>query len=63
MIFIAGRTAAKADESTAAESNFEARWDGDAGPQLSAVLEGSLQIPNDIVPFDAGSDVPIDEQK
>nr|XP_022919507.1 protein timeless homolog [Onthophagus taurus] len=42
--------------------DLNALWD-EASPQLSVVLEGGLGIPKDIVPFDAASDAPIDEQK
>lgn len=44
------------------EINLEEEWD-EAAPQLSAVLEGITQPPSNVVPFDAASDVPIDEQK
>ncbi|XP_017771147.1 PREDICTED: protein timeless homolog [Nicrophorus vespilloides] len=55
---------AKESVETAApvELNLERMWD-EASAQLSVVLEGNLEIPKDVVPFDAGSDVPIDEQK
>ncbi|EEZ99220.1 protein timeless homolog isoform X1 [Tribolium castaneum] len=42
--------------------NLERRWD-EAAPQLSTVLEGNADFSTDVVPFDAASDVPIDEQK
>ncbi|KAJ3665888.1 hypothetical protein Zmor_001353 [Zophobas morio] len=42
--------------------NLDSQWDGVA-PQLSTVLEGNIDFPTDVVPFDAASDVPIDEQK
>lgn len=42
--------------------NKEESWD-QIGPELSAVLQGATEIPTDIVPFDAASDRPIDEQK
>ncbi|KAK9703341.1 hypothetical protein QE152_g29405 [Popillia japonica] len=44
------------------ESDLANRWD-EVGPQLSVVLDGRAEIPDDLVPFDATSDVPIDEQK
>lgn len=44
------------------EIELEQQWD-EVSPQLSAVLEGTVDIPTDVVPFDAGSDVPIDDQK
>lgn len=47
---------------TVPQINLESKWD-EAGPQLSTVLEGTADIPTDVVPFDATSDVPIDEQK
>ncbi|XP_018561954.1 protein timeless homolog [Anoplophora glabripennis] len=47
---------------TAANLNLEGRWD-EAAPQLSIVLERGSDFTADAVPFDAASDVPIDEQK
>lgn len=44
------------------EVNLEAEWD-ELAPQLSIVIEGSLEIASNVVPFDATSDIPIDEQK
>lgn len=46
----------------AVEIDVEGLWDETSG-QLSAVLERGANIPIDVVPFDAASDVPIDEQK
>lgn len=37
-------------------------WD-EASPQLSTILEGVLELAEPVVPFDAASDVPIDDQK
>ena len=42
--------------------DLEALWD-EIGPQLSAVLQSQTEIPNDIVPFDAASDLDMDQQK
>ncbi|XP_075231659.1 protein timeless homolog [Lycorma delicatula] len=42
--------------------NLEAIWD-QVGPQLSVILQENENIPTDIVPFDALSDVDIDSQK
>ncbi|KAK9879047.1 hypothetical protein WA026_003863 [Henosepilachna vigintioctopunctata] len=42
--------------------NLEQQWD-EASQQLSIVLETNSVMPTDIVPFDATSEVPIDEQK
>lgn len=44
------------------EVNLENEWD-ELAPQLSIVVEGSLETTTDVIPFDATSDVPIDEQK
>ncbi|XP_045461506.1 protein timeless homolog isoform X2 [Harmonia axyridis] len=43
------------------EVSLQNRWD-EASQYLATVLEGN-NIPTDVVPFDATSDVPIDEQK
>ncbi|KAG5899963.1 hypothetical protein JTB14_034534 [Gonioctena quinquepunctata] len=51
----------KPKEKPQVETNLERQWD-EASPQLSAVLE-SGQLPSCAVPFDAASEVPIDEQK
>ncbi|KAJ8921929.1 hypothetical protein NQ315_008563 [Exocentrus adspersus] len=50
-----------AEEATA-DLNLEGRWD-EASPQLSIVLEGGAEFATDVVPFDAASEVPIDDQK
>lgn len=42
--------------------NLEAVWD-QVGPQLSIVLQSLDGIPSDIVPFDAASDLDMDQQK
>lgn len=44
------------------EVNLEREWD-ELAPQLSIVVEGSLETTTNVVPFDATSDIPIDEQK
>ncbi|XP_074037876.1 circadian regulator timeout [Leptinotarsa decemlineata] len=44
------------------EALLEKQWD-ETGPQLSAVLESGGDFLTDVVPFDAASEVPIDEQK
>lgn len=41
---------------------LDRKWD-EASQQLSVVLEGGGEFLTDIVPFDAASDVPIDDQK
>lgn len=46
-----------------AEKDLEGRWD-EMAPQLSVILEGGgAEIPYGVVPFDATSEVPIDDQK
>lgn len=42
--------------------DLDRKWD-EASQQLSVVLESGGDFLTDIVPFDAASDVPIDEQK
>nr|WAM46971.1 protein timeless 2 [Chrysoperla nipponensis] len=42
--------------------DIHGQWD-DVATQISVVLENDGAIPKDIVPFDAASDVPIDDQK
>ncbi|KAJ8982321.1 hypothetical protein NQ317_006666 [Molorchus minor] len=49
-------------EQTATDPNLEGRWD-EVAPQLSIVLEGGTDFLTDVVPFDAASEVPIDDQK
>ncbi|CAH1127073.1 unnamed protein product [Ceutorhynchus assimilis] len=44
------------------ELNLDGMWD-EASPQLSTVLEGNVDVSSDVAPFDAASDVPIDDQK
>ncbi|XP_066149968.1 protein timeless homolog isoform X2 [Euwallacea fornicatus] len=44
------------------ELDLESMWD-EASPQISTVLQDVREFPNDIAPFDAASDVPIDDQK
>lgn len=44
------------------ELNVDEMWD-EASPQLSSTLENGTEFPSDISPFDAASDVPIDDQK
>lgn len=41
---------------------LDRKWD-EASQQLSVVLEGGGEFLTDIVPFDAASDIPIDDQK
>ena len=41
---------------------LHSQWDGVA-PHQSTVLEGNIDFPTDVVPFDAASEVPIDEEK
>lgn len=53
--------AAKAKKSGATPADLEAIWD-QVGPELSAVLQGPADIPT-VVPFDAASDLSMDEQK
>ncbi|XP_018327682.1 protein timeless homolog [Agrilus planipennis] len=55
-------TGAAAPAAVRPEKNLESLWE-EVSSQLSAVLENPSQIPSDIVPFDASSDTPIDEQK
>lgn len=43
------------------EESLEIKWD-EISPQLSAVLDGGDNIP-ELAPFDAASEVPIDDQK
>jgi hypothetical protein len=47
---------------TQPDVNLESQWD-EVSPQLSTVLQGNTDFSTDVVPFDAASDVPIDEQK
>ncbi|XP_050308820.1 protein timeless homolog [Anthonomus grandis grandis] len=42
--------------------NLDAMWD-ETSPQVSAILESNTQLSTDIAPFDAASDIPIDDQK
>lgn len=42
--------------------NLESLWD-EVGPELSAVLQGQVDIPADVVPFDAASDLSMEQQK
>lgn len=42
--------------------DIHGQWD-DVATQISVVLENDGAIPKDIVPFDAASDVPMDDQK
>lgn len=44
------------------ELQLDSMWD-EASPQISTVLQNTTEFPNDIVPFDAASDIPIDDQK
>lgn len=44
------------------EINLENEWD-EIASQLSIVIEGSLEMVTNVVPFDATSDVPIDQQR
>ncbi|KAH1021930.1 hypothetical protein HUJ04_011414, partial [Dendroctonus ponderosae] len=46
----------------ATELNLDEMWD-EVSPQLSTVLDSNLELASDITPFDAASDVPIDDQK
>ncbi|KAG8314055.1 hypothetical protein J6590_101372 [Homalodisca vitripennis] len=48
--------------SAATTQNLEAIWD-QVGPELSAVLQGQAEIPSDLTPFDAASDLTMDQQK
>ncbi|RZF49039.1 hypothetical protein LSTR_LSTR011401 [Laodelphax striatellus] len=57
-----GKKNSKSKSGAQQAANMEAIWD-QVGPQLSAVLQSDAQIPTDVVPFDATSHVPIDEQK
>ncbi|KAK0085625.1 hypothetical protein PV325_004746 [Microctonus aethiopoides] len=51
---------AKEQQPTLPTKSLDERWD-EVGPELSAVMqEGTIP---DVVPFDAASDVPIDDQK
>ncbi|XP_046407332.1 protein timeless homolog [Ischnura elegans] len=50
------------DEAQAREKTLEEQWE-EIGPELSAVLQGGIEIPGDIIPFDATSDVSIDDQR
>lgn len=42
--------------------DIDKKWD-EASQQLSVVLESGGEFLTDIVPFDAASDIPIDDQK
>lgn len=44
------------------ELQLDSMWD-EASPQISTVLQNTTEFPNDIAPYDAVSDVPIDDQK
>ncbi|XP_060524214.1 protein timeless homolog isoform X2 [Cylas formicarius] len=52
----------KPNQRVAEELNLDGKWD-EVGPQLSCVLETVTEFPTDVVPFDAASDTPIDDQK
>lgn len=43
------------------ELQLDSMWD-EASPQISTVLQNTTEFPKD-APFDAASDVPIDDQK
>ncbi|XP_016160418.1 PREDICTED: LOW QUALITY PROTEIN: protein timeless homolog [Ficedula albicollis] len=43
-------------------AELEQLWEGLA-PQLQACLEGEVPLPEDVVPFDAASETPVEEQR
>uniref|UniRef100_A0AAR5P976 Timeless N-terminal domain-containing protein n=1 Tax=Dendroctonus ponderosae TaxID=77166 RepID=A0AAR5P976_DENPD len=53
---------AQKSQPAATELNLDEMWD-EVSPQLSTVLDSNLELASDITPFDAASDVPIDDQK
>ena len=55
-------TAAKFDESQLSEEQCQERWD-DISEDLSAVVSGEGLLPTDVLPFDAASEVDMDQQK
>lgn len=46
----------------AKQENNEETWDNISGT-ISALLQGQDEVSNEVSPFDAASDIPIDEQK
>lgn len=63
--YIAG-TITNSQETSTSEVTFsqqlDRNWD-EASQQLSVILEGGGEFFTDVVPFDAASEVPIDDQR
>lgn len=49
-------------QESAHRRSTEELWD-EFGPQISAVLQNDVNVPSDVIPFDAASDRDMDVQK
>ncbi len=45
------------------EEELSTLWDSGVSEQLTAVLEGRVDLPQDVQPFDASLDVDLDNQR
>ena len=52
----------QAEPSAEAQQGLEDLWDNVSG-ELSAIFQGRGEVPTDVTPFDAASEVEVDQQR